>query len=135
MRRIVIAAGLLMACGTAEQPAPQQVQPLGNALHDGGEAQEALPSSRGLVCLPVVAAECGCVYDCGVGEHQPNGSYLVTHSFWKGIKLEARIAQWCSGNECTDAFHAAIVCDGICAPRPADPTCHFEGDDCVTGQP
>ena len=33
-----------------------------------------------------------------------------------------------------DAFHAQIVCSAVCMPKPADHTCHFEGDRCVSAQ-
>ena len=82
-------------------------------------------------CLPVVAAECGCVYSCGAGTRDSDGSYRVTHSFWKDTVLRAKIADWCVDGECTEAFFAEIICDGLCPSRPADPTCHFEAGQCV----
>ncbi|NOU34315.1 MAG: hypothetical protein HOO96_41010 [Polyangiaceae bacterium] len=82
-------------------------------------------------CLPVVAAECGCVYSCGVGTETKPGVYSVRHSFWKDTPLVATVKPWCVGGQCTDAFHGEIVCSGICAPKAADATCHFEGDACV----
>ncbi len=82
-------------------------------------------------CLPVVAAGCGCVYTCGVGVETKPGVYAVRHPFWKDTPLVATVKPWCVAGTCTDAFHGEIVCSGICAPKPADATCHFEGDACV----
>ena len=129
VRGFAIVVGLVMACSSTDKAPQQQPEPTlqNTAANDDDSPTRPAPALR---CLPVVAAECGCVYDCGVGEPQSDGSYLVTHSFWEGTRLEARVAQWCSGSDCTDAFHAEIVCDGICAPMPADPTCHFMGDKC-----
>jgi hypothetical protein len=84
-------------------------------------------------CLPVVAAHCGCVYACGVGRVRADGSYRIQHDFWKGTELSGRVDRWCVQRECTDAFFADIACSGICSPKPADPTCHFEGTSCVSG--
>ena len=86
-------------------------------------------------CLPVVAAECGCVYTCGSGTETSPGKWNVTHPNWATHGLDAKIAPWCVSGDCTDAFHAQIVCDAICRPKPADHTCHFEGDRCVGGKP
>ena len=94
-------------------------------------ATVATPAKR---CLPVVAADCGCVYSCGSGAETSPGKWNVTHPNWATHGLEAKVAPWCVAGDCTDAFHAQIVCDGICRPKPADHTCHFEGDRCVSGQ-
>ena len=80
--------------------------------------------------MPVVAKECGCTYSCGIGERDGD-RWTVRHEFWKGATLRARVDAWCVDGQCTDAFFAEITCDGICAPKPADPTCHFDGDRCV----
>ena len=85
-------------------------------------------------CLPVVAAGCGCVYSCGAGTETAPGKWTVVHPFWAPHTLDAKVAPWCVGGDCTDAFHAQIICDAICSPKPADHTCHFEGDRCVSGQ-
>jgi hypothetical protein len=85
-------------------------------------------------CLPVVAADCGCTYSCGSGTETSPGKWTVVHPFWAPHALDAKIAPWCVGSDCTDAFHAQIVCSAICSPKPADHTCHFEGDRCVSGQ-
>lgn len=84
--------------------------------------------------MPVVAPRCGCVYGCGTGVRQANGSYAVHHSFWNNTTLKAHIADWCQNGECTPAFHAELICDIVCPPKPADMSCHFEGDRCVTGK-
>jgi hypothetical protein len=85
-------------------------------------------------CLPVVAAECGCVYTCGSGEETSPGKWKVTHQYWAPSILDAKVSPWCVAGDCTDAFRAQIVCDVVCAPKPADHTCHFEADRCVSGQ-
>ena len=74
-------------------------------------------------CLPVVARECGCVYDCGLGSPNGDGSYSVRHEFWGDTPLRAKIAEWCVDGQCATVFDAEIVCDGICAPKPADASC------------
>jgi hypothetical protein len=84
-------------------------------------------------CLPVVSEECGCVYSCAPGVPLGGGTYQVSHSFWDE-PLTGRIDQWCVADECTEAFFVELVCDIICAPRPADPTCGFRDGDCVSGQ-
>ncbi len=74
-------------------------------------------------CLPVVAKECGCVYDCGTGTSTDGKTWHVRHAFWKDTELTAVVEPWCVGGACTDAFAAQIVCDGICAPKPARTDC------------
>jgi hypothetical protein len=111
---------VLIACGT---PAPTPVP------SNHGVAP-VTPETR---CLPVVAKDCGCVYDCGTGARDGD-HWTVTHAVWKGSTLTARIEPWCQQGACTDVFAAEIVCDGICMAKPADPTCHFAGSACVTGR-
>lgn len=84
-------------------------------------------------CLPVVAAECGCTYACGIGWSADGVRYTVRHRFWDSGRsaLNARVDRWCVDGACTDAFFGEIVCSGICAPTAADPACHFDGDACV----
>ncbi len=84
-------------------------------------------------CLPVVAADCGCVYTCGAGTETSPGKWNVIHPNWATHGLDAKIAPWCVSGDCTDAFHAQIVCSVVCSPKPADHTCHFEGERCVSG--
>ena len=85
-------------------------------------------------CLPVVSQECGCVYTCGVGVQMGNGpTWNVSHGFWPGIPLTARVVAWCVAGSCTDAFAAELVCGGICAPKPADATCHFDAHGACVG--
>jgi hypothetical protein len=85
-------------------------------------------------CLPVVAADCGCVYTCGAGTETSPGKWNVVHPNWATHGLGAKISPWCVSGDCTDAFHAEIVCSIICPPKPADHTCHFEGERCVSAQ-
>jgi hypothetical protein len=89
------------------------------------------PPSSAKRCLPVVSDDCKCTYSCGTGTETSPGKWSVSHPFWGQHPLDAKIAPWCVAGDCTDAFHAQIVCDGVCAPKPADHTCHFEGDRCV----
>jgi len=35
--------------------------------------------------------------------------------------------------ECTDVFSAETVCTGICTPKPADETCHFDASGTYVG--
>ena len=78
-------------------------------------------------CLPVVSQECGCVYKCGLGVQVGNGAtWSVSHVFWPGMPLTARVVSWCVADKCTPAFAAELVCGGICAPKPADSTCHVD---------
>jgi hypothetical protein len=83
-------------------------------------------------CLPVTA--CGCTYACGIGwpEAKDSSRYQVRHSFWDNGRspLGARIDRFCANKQCTDAFFVEIGCLGICRVRPADATCHFNGDRC-----
>lgn len=78
-------------------------------------------------CLPVVAADCGCVYSCGVGTRDAEG-WSVAHSFWGDTPIRARVDRWCVEEQCTEAFFGEIVCSLICAPRPADPSCAFDAE-------
>ena len=102
------------ACGGSSAPPPANRATVEPAAH--------APERR---CLPVVAKQCGCVYACGEGE-RAGARWRVKHAFWKPIELTADIATWCADATCTNAFTADIVCDGICVPKPADPTCRFD---------
>jgi hypothetical protein len=93
-------------------------------------ATPAKPPTPKQQCLPVVAAECGCVYDCGVGTQAADGTWRVRHAFWGELVLTAVVKPWCVAGQCTPAFHAEIICSGICAPRPAKP-CGFKAGQCV----
>ncbi|MFO0546918.1 MAG: hypothetical protein U0271_00955 [Polyangiaceae bacterium] len=138
----VLAALLSFAgCGSSEDREPAVVvlsasqAPSATAATSHAAPRVSSSVSRGKdLCLPVVAAECGCVYTCGVGHEDSPGRYSVEHPFWRE-PLQAKVDQWCSDGECTRAFFADIVCDGICGPRPADATCHFDGDRCVGALP
>jgi hypothetical protein len=114
MKALVIA--LLVACsGPAAKQGPATVAP--------ADVKR---------CLPVVAKECDCVYSCGVGE-QRGDHWLVRRAYWKDAG-KAQIESWCSHGECTDAFAAEIICDGICMPKAADPTCHFDASGACIGR-
>jgi hypothetical protein len=132
---------MVAACTRTSGPPAEQVE-----LPDGGpppiKASAVTPppsptpsAPSGKRCLPVVAAECGCVYECGVGIESPPGSWSVTHGFWKGTTLKAKVKSWCVKGDCTEAFHAELPCDIICPPKPADHGCHFDGDRCVGSTP
>lgn len=105
--------------------------PAAGGDRDKPSSREGLAEKDKALCLPVVAPECGCVYSCGVGWPVGEGEYKVRHSFWGKTPLNARVDEWCVDKKCTKAFFVQIVCDGICPRRPADSTCHFEGDLCV----
>lgn len=81
-------------------------------------------------CLPVVAAECGCVYSCGLGTEDAPGRWSVAHEHWAPDPIVARVDRWCAEGQCTEAFFGEIVCGGICSPRPAEPNCRLVGDRC-----
>lgn len=127
----IAAAACSSSSSTGAPTADEPLQSTAGPNTDEADPNEAPTTDR---CLPVVAAECGCVYECGAGELQPDGRYHVSHSFWSG-GMTARVDEWCADGQCTTAFFGEIVCDGICAPRPADPTCHFAGSACVSGRP
>ena len=101
------------------------------AKRDKPSSRAGLANKEKALCLPVVSKECGCVYTCGVGWPVGKGKYKVRHSFWGDVLLDARVDEWCVEKKCTRAFFVEIVCSGICPPRPADSTCHFEADLCV----
>jgi hypothetical protein len=89
--------------------------------------------AQGARCLPVVAFDCGCVYGCGRGQPNADGSYAVTYSPKWSDPVRAVVKPWCVDGRCTDAFAGEIGCDGVCLPKPADPTCRLEGDTCASG--
>jgi hypothetical protein len=129
----LLGLALLLGCTSTASTAPA---PSPTAEARGGEAREAPapagPSDQASAaeprCLPVVAVECGCVYPCGLGTRDGDG-WSVRHAHWDG-PIRARIDRWCVDGECTDAFFGEIVCDGICAPRPADRTCVLDASGC-----
>src|SRR5207248_1086536 len=98
---------VVAACGSGTPPPENHVRP---------------PPASENRCLAVVAKACGCVYACGVGVRDGD-HWNVTHAFWKGSTLRARIEPWCVGGACTDVFAADIVCDGICIPKRAETSC------------
>ena len=116
--RLVIVMLVLGACSSpTTEPPPRKDVP---------------PATEHRKCLPVVAKECGCVYSCGSGV-EASDHWNVTHSNWKPTTLHARIEPWCVAGRCTDVFAAEIVCAGICAPKPADATCHFDASSACVG--
>jgi hypothetical protein len=129
---------VVIACDHTPPPAARVA---GSAERDGADGSDVpVPLTSASVapaakkCLPVVAADCGCVYSCGTGTQTGPDKWSVVHPIWAPHTLDAKVSRWCVGSDCTDAFHAQIVCDGVCAPKPADHTCHFEGDRCVSAQ-
>lgn len=122
---------VVLACDRAPPVATSDAVPLTSASASATPTPTTIAAKK---CLPVVAADCGCVYSCGAGTETSAGKWSVVHPFWAPTALDAKIAPWCVGGDCTDAFHAQIVCSGICSPKPADHTCHFEGDRCVSAQ-
>jgi len=121
---------LAPALGCTRQPKREASPPPTRAPSPRASEAPAPPAPAPARCLPVVAKECGCVYDCGVGKPNGDGTYTVSHQFWKDTPLRARIDRWCVDQQCTEVFAAEIVCDGTCPPRPADPGCAFHGDTC-----
>jgi hypothetical protein len=119
-----VAVVMFVGCGSASAPPPPS----------NVQAPAPAPAPAQAIekrCLPVVAKECGCVYTCGTGTRDGD-HWTVTHSFWKDMPLKAKVERWCVDEACTEAFAAEIVCSGICAPKPADPTCHFDaGGACI----
>jgi len=147
MRLLALSSLLLLGCSSPTptspsgkaQPAPavQATAPAPAAAAASSPAPRPLPASGSpeVRCLPVVAKECGCVYACGRGVRDGD-HWKVTHSFWKGTVLRAVIQRWCVHGQCTEVFAAEILCAQICAPRPADPSCHLDGGGaCVSGSP
>jgi hypothetical protein len=110
---------LTVACTAATQTSP---------------AQKNSNSNDERRCLPVVAKECGCTYSCGIGVRRGGDDrWTVHHPFWGSAALDARVDAWCVDGACTPAFLAAIVCDGICAPKAGDPTCRFDAQGACVG--
>ena len=111
--------------------------PAGSAVGDSHRASASPTAPRQRACLPVVSEECGCAYACSVGSLDPASAsqvYVVQSELWDD-PVRATVADWCVGQQCTLAFHADLVCDGICERRPADATCAFqEGGRCGTGR-
>ena len=117
-----IVALALAACGPDRHPSPA---PLANRAPGAPAAASPTAAAPERRCLPVVSDACGCVYTCGVGVRVAAG-WTVTHPFWGDEPLAAQLGRFCVGDACTEAFHVELVCDGICAPRAADATCHFD---------
>jgi hypothetical protein len=138
MRRTFIAplwiclVALVTSCASSSAPVSDEpASAERRAVAPTPEPSEAAPTAERR-CLPVVAAECGCVYSCGVGTRDAEG-WSVAHSFWGDTPVRARVDRWCVEGQCTEAFFGEIVCDGICAPRPADPSCAFDAEGSCSG--
>jgi len=123
-----IAALFLVACGSSA-PSPEPAIGDKPVTPTPAAPGSAAPERR---CLPVVAKDCRCVYSCGTGERHGDRR-AVHHSFWKDTELQAVVEPWCVEGKCTDVFAATIVCDAICAPKPADPTCRFDAAGACAG--
>ncbi len=130
--KLLLTATLLVAC-TREAPKAALDVDAGASTPPAPSASATTPPNKR--CLPVVADQCGCVYTCGVGAEISPGVWSVDHPTWAPNAIKARIAPWCVSGDCTDAFHGEIVCSGICAPKAADHTCHFEGERCLSTPP
>ncbi len=125
---LVVVPAVAAAC-THTTPRAAEVADAG-----AGTASAARPdASVERRCLPVVSKACGCTYSCGVGERDGD-HWTVHHPVWKNAPLKASVTSWCVSGSCTDAFDVQIVCDSICAPRPADPTCHFDPSGACVGR-
>lgn len=130
-----MSAGLILTCGapvggspeSAPTPTPE-VRTAAVEREPVEPAPAAAPAARR--CLPVVAAECGCVYACGLGTEQAPGRWSVEHVHWGRHPIAARVDRWCVDGQCTDAFFGEIVCGAVCPPRPADPNCRLVEDRC-----
>jgi len=96
--RALVVVLMLVACDHAPPATTTSAVPMTSA-------SVAAPAKR---CLPVVAAQCGCVYSCGTGTQTSANKWSVVHPFWAPHPLEAKIAPWCVSGDCTDAFHAEL---------------------------
>lgn len=126
---------VLLACdpspGSPVSPVPAEQDPVALAPAVAAPVVAspvvASPARR---CLPVVAAECGCVYTCGLGTEQQPGRWSVAHEFWAPHPVLARVDRWCVAGQCTEAFFGELPCSGICPPKPAEPGCRLVDDHC-----
>lgn len=137
-RALLLTCSLLAACGAPStagtEPSGGETQAL--PLTAPPPEQRASEPEAERLCLPVVSEECGCSYECSAGTLVPGTeprAYEVHNDFWS-TPLRATVSSWCVGDHCTPAFHAELVCDGICERRPADATCAFRGGRCSTGR-
>jgi hypothetical protein len=129
---MAVALSLFAAAACARDRPVEATHASAGAVVGSASAAPSAPSPAER-CLPVVAASCGCVYSCAAGLETAPDTWSVSHPFW-ATPIIAQIASWCVDGACTDAFHGEITCNGICPPRPADPTCRFEGDACVSAR-
>ncbi|WAS95555.1 hypothetical protein [Nannocystis punicea] len=130
--RAAVVVCLLLACtpqgGSPAAPTPPPAPAPASAEPSSAPA----PTSPARRCLPVVAADCGCVYSCGLGTEQEPGRWSVAHEHWAPQAITARVDRWCVDGRCTEAFFGEIVCSGICPPKPAEPNCRLVDDHCET---
>jgi hypothetical protein len=75
-------------------------------------------------CLPVVAKNCKCTYDCMYGRSKDQRTWWIE---WHGKDIAGVVENYCVDGKCTDVFAVELTCDGICAPKPANPNCRLEG--------
>jgi hypothetical protein len=130
-----IAIGCAGSSGNPPAPIPTAEQTAQTEQTE--QTEQAPPPSeppQATRCLPVVAADCGCVYPCAAGTETAPGGWVFRHPAWRNEPINARIDRWCVEGQCTEAFFGEILCTGICAPRAADSTCHFESGACVGAQ-
>jgi hypothetical protein len=113
------------AAPVASEPAAPVVTPVATPV----------ATSAARRCLPVVAAECGCVYGCGLGTETEAGRWSVAHEAWAPHPVVARVDRWCVDGQCTEAFFGEIVCGGICSPKPAEAGCRLVEDRCEVATP
>lgn len=132
MRASVLSCIVLACAPVVSTPPPEEARPVAEvpvvAEAPAPASSEATPPARR--CLPVVAAECGCVYACGLGTEEAPGRWRVAHAFWAPQPVMARVDRWCVDGQCTEAFFGEIPCGAICSPRPAEPHCRLVEDRC-----
>ncbi len=134
---VLFAACAVVVVACTRKPPPDRVElPAASGLTrpppaETGSAGTAGAHAEAKRCLPVVAAECGCVWGCGTGVESAPGVWAVSHPHGGGAPLRAKVGPWCVANDCTDAFLVELECDGICAPKPADHGCHFDDERCT----
>lgn len=145
MRAPLLACSLLVCCSpergapaspvsATPPPAPSSSAPAPVVEAAAAVVEPATPTAARR-CLPVVAAECGCVYSCGLGVETSPGRWSVAHERWAPHDVAARVDRWCVDGRCTEAFFGEIVCAGICSPRPAEPHCRLADDRCALAMP
>jgi hypothetical protein len=126
-----------LAASGCRRDALAQSSPPPASRADAGLSRSEVNAPSNALCLPLVADVCGCVSDCAIGWIDADRRrYEVHHRFWDHGQsvMHAGVSPWCVGRDCTRAFHVDIVCDGVCPRRPADHSCHWEGDICASAR-